>query len=634
MANDLFYGDIDDLRRAGNALKTKAGISGTIKVPEWESIINRLNVSGGTIRLQEKTSTPSTTSQTVVADSGYAGLSKVTVAAMPAGTAGTPTAAKGTVSNHSVSITPSVTNTAGYIPSGTKTGTAVSVSASELVSGTLSVTTNGEKDVTNYQKINVNIATSGPAPSTQSKSIAPTEEEQTVYPDSNYLLSSVTVDAIPSTYVASGVTRKTSSDLTVNGATVNVPAGYYSAKASKSVASGSAGVPVAIKGTVSNHSVSVTPSVTNTTGYINGSTIGGTAVTVSASELVSGTLDINVNGEKDVTNYQKVNVNIAGAASPLLQSKTVTPSTSSQTVSPDSGFDALSSVTVNAMPTGALGTVSATKGTVSNHQISVTPKISGGTAGYISATSKNGTAVTVSASELVSGNKEIVANGSNIDVTNYATVSVDVPSSGTTINNQNKTVTLSETEQSISADSGYTGLGTVTVPGISSTYVGSGVAKKSSTDLTVSGATVTVPAGYYASQATKSVATGSISVDKPTINTSTGVVTASTTLSTAGYIGTNPNSNTLQLTTQAAATITPSSSSQTAVAAGKYTTGAVTVAAVPTETKTIDANGTFSPTSGKFFSSVTVNIPIQTYYTGSTAPASSLGANGDLYLKV
>lgn len=72
--------------------------------------------------------------------------------------------------------------------------------------------------------------------------------------------------------------------------------------------SGTAGTPTATKGTVSNHSVSVTPSVTNTTGYITGSTKTGTAVTVSASELVSGTYTVNSSGTKDVTNYASVSV--------------------------------------------------------------------------------------------------------------------------------------------------------------------------------------------------------------------------------------------------------------------------------------------------------------------------------------
>lgn len=69
-----------------------------------------------------------------------------------------------------------------------------------------------------------------------------------------------------------------------------------------------AGTPTATKGTVSNHSVSVTPSVTNSTGYITGGTKTGTAVTVSASELVSGSETKTANGTYDVTNLASVNV--------------------------------------------------------------------------------------------------------------------------------------------------------------------------------------------------------------------------------------------------------------------------------------------------------------------------------------
>lgn len=74
--------------------------------------------------------------------------------------------------------------------------------------------------------------------------------------------------------------------------------------------SGTAGTPVATKGTVSNHSVSITPSVTNTTGYIEGSTKTGTAVTVTASELVSGSETKTTNGTYDVTNLASLVVSI------------------------------------------------------------------------------------------------------------------------------------------------------------------------------------------------------------------------------------------------------------------------------------------------------------------------------------
>lgn len=130
--------------------------------------------------------------------------------------------------------------------------------------------------------------------------------------DAGNLLSGNTATKNSGAKITGNITTKSSSDLTVSGATVTVPAGYYSASTNKSVASGTAGTPIATKSAVSNNSVSVTPSVTNTTGYITGSTKTGTAVTVSASELVSGTKSIIANGTGiDVTNYASVDVNVS-----------------------------------------------------------------------------------------------------------------------------------------------------------------------------------------------------------------------------------------------------------------------------------------------------------------------------------
>ena len=102
-------------------------------------------------------------------------------------------------------------------------------------------------------------------------------------------------------------------------------------------------------------------------------------------------------------------------------------------------------------------------------------------------------------------------------------------------------------------------------------------------------------------------ATPSISVNAD------GLITASATQS-AGYVTSGTKSATQQLPIQAAKTITPSSSVQTAVPAGKYTTGAVNVAAVPTEMKVVNlsmvsGNQVISNTSGKYMTSVTVKKP-------------------------
>ena len=91
-------------------------------------------------------------------------------------------------------------------------------------------------------------------------------------------------------------------------------------------------------------------------------------------------------------------------------------------------------------------------------------------------------------------------------------------------------------------------------------------------------------------------ATGSVSASQsvtPTV--SAGYVSSGT----AGAVSVSGSgSATQQLSTQAAITITPTTSSQTAVAAGKYTAGAITVAAIPSQyiipsgTVSITDNGT------------------------------------------
>ena len=205
-----------------------------------------------------------------------------------------------------------ISESGGITPSGNKAITATTSTLTDI-------------DVTNYATVSV-----APTPS-ETKSVTTNGD---VTPSSGKLLSKVTVN------VPTGTARD-ASDITVSGATVNVPAGLYSSAASKSVASGTAGTPTASKGAVSNNSVTVTPSVANTTGYITGGTKTGAGVTVSASELVSGNKAITPSETAqsgiDVANFKTVSVDAisstyVGSGVTKKAAATVAPSTSEQTV--------------------------------------------------------------------------------------------------------------------------------------------------------------------------------------------------------------------------------------------------------------------------------------------------------------
>ena len=82
-------------------------------------------------------------------------------------------------------------------------------------------------------------------------------------------------------------------------------------------------------------------------------------------------------------------------------------------------------------------------------------------------------------------------------------------SGGGTLQTKTKTYTPTESAQNedVTPDEGYDGLDkvSVSVGAISSTYIGSDIPTKSSTDLTSSGLTVTAPSGYYSSSASKTL---------------------------------------------------------------------------------------------------------------------------------
>ena len=177
--------------------------------------------------------------------------------------------------------------------------------------------------------------------------------------------------------------------------------------------------------------------------------------------------------------------------------------------------------------------------------------------------------------------KNVVING----VTYQNVPSVNIPLSGASGNAEffdTSDATLDAGGKMLSGNTAYAN---------GTKYTGT-IATKSSSDITASGDTVTIPAGYYASQNTKSVGSGSasgpstVSGTSATVSTGTNTLTLSKTISitpvvTAGYVasGTATNASvslTASVTTKAAATITPSTSNQE-IAAGTYLTGKQTI---------------------------------------------------------
>lgn len=314
--SDVMYGKYFYMANGSKVEGTGSGGGGVVVVETTDEHGGTIvEITGKVIRLQTKTATPSNQQVYVAPDSDYIGLSQVIVEAIPSQ----------------------------YI----------------IPTGIVNITDNGLVDVSQYSGASVSVQ---PAISLQSKSINPDESAHTVTADASYTaLSTVYVGAISSTYVGSGITRRAASDVTASGSVVSVPSGYYQNATSSYVQKGSAS-PSAVKGAVTNFSISITPYANCSAGYITSGEVAGTAIVVGASELVSGTKSITASGSTDVTNYKYASV-AAGAVSVPAKTISVTPgitlnsSTGAISVSVSSSSSISPSVTAGYVSSGTAGTI-------------------------------------------------------------------------------------------------------------------------------------------------------------------------------------------------------------------------------------------------------------------------------------
>ena len=187
--------NLDDCATAVNGIENRGAVSASVQEGDTYTIPAGYHNGSGTVTgvsgggnysLQSKTVTPIKAQQPITPDSGYYGLSDVTVAAIPDAyqDVSSVTAAAGDVLTGKIVVTADGKVTTGTMPNNgavskvLDTGTTTYTIAKGYHSGTGSV------------KI-----------TTEAKTVTPTKESQQVTPSTGKVLSQVTVAAIPSNFI-------------------------------------------------------------------------------------------------------------------------------------------------------------------------------------------------------------------------------------------------------------------------------------------------------------------------------------------------------------------------------------------------------------------------------------------------
>ena len=422
-----------------------------------------VNIPSEPIVLQSKTVKSSTESQSVTYDSGYDGLSSVTVEpyVLDSKTVNSSTAQQVITSSvdglSSVTVEPYVLDSKTVDPSTSQI--TVNSSADGLSSVTVNAVTSSID--TNISSSNIKrgveilgVTGTFDGGSLGTKTVNSSTSTQTITPEpSDYGLSSVTVN--PYTLDSKTVNSSTAqqvitsdkdglSSVTVNPYTVETDSstltvnGTYTFTPQNADALSSVTIDVSVEGQVIN----------NQSKTVNSST---------STQIV--------NFDSGYTGLSSVTVNPY-----TLDSKTVDPSTSQQVITSDE--DGLSSVTVNAVTSSIDPDIQAGNIKRGIEILGVTGTFDGGSLG--TKTVNSSTSIqTITPEPSDYGLSSVTVNpvtssiDSNIQADNIKSgvtiLGITGNYSGTVINNQNKTVDPSTNQQSITADSGYTGLGIVTV---------------------------------------------------------------------------------------------------------------------------------------------------------------------------
>jgi hypothetical protein len=418
----------------------------------------------------------------------------------------------------------------------------------------------------------------------QTKSVTPTETAQVITADTGYDgLEEVDVAAISSNYVGSGISRKSATDVTVDTSTgmINIPAGYYASTGEKQLS------------TVSGSTITPTESE-QTAVAANKYTLGAIKVgAISSTYVGSG---ITQRDSDDLTSSAAtVSVPAGYYAEAASKSVTIGSATGPSSLSGSSATITTGTNTITLTKTG----------------VTTTPTV---TAGYVAAATNSTATVALTASITV--NPTPTASGATV------TIPAGYYSAQTT---KSVTTMTLPTSASASATSGYTSKATIS-RSTSDQYINIPPGYNSAGGYykinAVANGSATGPTSLSGSSATISTGTNTLTLTK------TGVTTTPTV--NAGYVSSATASTatvtlTASVTTKAAATITPTTTNQT-IASGTYLTGTQTISG--------DANLVGSNiVSGKSIFGVSGTVVLQNYYTGSSAPSSSTGQNGDLYLQ-